>query len=108
MRPGVIGGANWGGGAFDPATGHALRQDVVEHAGDSAPGRARSLADESARATKWMPTSSIARRQRDVHGRPAAAEAAVRSSDGDRSQSRRDRLARAASATRRRCARIRR
>ena len=21
MRPGVIGGANWGGGAFDPATG---------------------------------------------------------------------------------------
>ena len=27
MRPGVIGGANWGGGAFDPETGCPLRED---------------------------------------------------------------------------------
>ena len=48
MRPGVIGGANWGGGAFDPGSGMLYVKSTLEHAGDSATGRARSLGCESA------------------------------------------------------------
>ena len=87
MRPGTIGGANWGGGAIDPATGiiyikstnQAFIAKIVE---------ARAHGGGGCR---------ICRRQRRKPGyvpqRPPPAEAALRTPDRDRFEQRRDRLA---------------
>ena len=61
MRPGVIGGANWGGGAFDPATGM-----LYVKSSSNTPAILRlAEPDRSPRTrarTKWTPTTSIAGR----------------------------------------------
>ena len=93
MRPGVIGGANWGGGAFDPATGMLYVKTTSNNAAilrlaepDRSPSNPR--ADEvDAPLINRAPQATFSERT-------AAAEAAVWPSHGDRSQSRRDRLAR--------------
>ena len=58
--PGVWGGANWGGGAFDPETGPPLRQDD-EEPGDLQVGAVQQVhAAARIASTKWMPSTSSA------------------------------------------------
>ena len=79
MRPGLIGGADWGGGAFDPETGHAVRQDV-EHAAHPRHREARTgRRCGSARLVKWTPiTCREGRRTPTFMQRAAVQQAAVR------------------------------
>ena len=57
MRPGVIGGANWGGGAFDPESGFLYVEDQPLAGGRSASSRRTARRRTRARR-KWTPTSS--------------------------------------------------
>ena len=84
MRPGTIGGANWGGGAIDPATGiiyiKSTNQAVHRQQGvEACPYRGG-----------WMRSTLQGKRRngRNVPQRPAAAEAALRASDRDGSGTR--------------------
>ena len=58
QRPGVIGGANWGGAAFDPETQTAVRENdrmlPRSCAFTRSTGHRKILA-----LPKWMPTSSV-------------------------------------------------
>ena len=56
--PGVWGGANWGGGAFDPATGRLVREDD-EQPGDLQDGAVQQVGAAAAIASmKSMPNTS--------------------------------------------------
>ncbi len=94
QRPGLIGGANWGGAAFDTSAGvlffKTTNQANVARVGKPDRSSANPRASEvDAEFTR------VRRHERRVHERHSAAQAAVRPSGGAGSQSGRDQVARA-------------
>ena len=94
QRPGLIGGANWGGGAFDPSSG-MLFVKTTNQANIARVGKPDRSAANPRASEVDAEMHARRRHERRVHGRPAAAQAAVRSSRRDRSEPRRDQVARA-------------
>ena len=60
MRPGVIGGVNWGGGAFDPESGLLVHEGEQQPAGARPHRRCRAVDHRPARRARSTPSSSAA------------------------------------------------
>ena len=72
MRPGIIGGANWGGGAFDPSAASSLVSRPT--------WRTRAQARKNAEKTEDVDAATRSTRGGTVFHAGPAAEAAVRAS----------------------------
>ena len=92
MRPGIIGGANWGGGAFDPDTGMVYIKTTNcpggGPGGENGPG-----AFQSARFRSRRGVERRSGRASDLPRRLAFDQTALRSCDGHRSESWNNRVA---------------
>ena len=103
MRPGMSGGANWGGGAFDPSSGTAVRQDVER--GEYRAARQARHSPRNPRASEVdadLTRQSATPSAEFMDGMPLI-KPPYGASDRDRSESRHDRVARAVRRYCRRC-----